>query len=119
MTDRVKEILSWYRSENPGVLTNLARWLDVDAESARRPSSASPTPVTWWFAESRASVNVSRTSGSSSTTRIRPGCAGAGASASAGIAGAVVVRGSRMRNVVPQPGSLSTAISPPWRVTIP
>ncbi len=28
MTDRVKEILSWYRSENPGVLTNLARILN-------------------------------------------------------------------------------------------
>lgn len=27
MTDRVKEILSWYRSDNPGVLTNLARIL--------------------------------------------------------------------------------------------
>ena len=28
MTDRVREILSWYRSENPGVLTNLARILN-------------------------------------------------------------------------------------------
>lgn len=28
MTDRVKEILSWYRSENPGVLTNLTRILN-------------------------------------------------------------------------------------------
>jgi fructose-bisphosphate aldolase, class I len=28
MTDRVGEILSWYRSENPGVLTNLARMLN-------------------------------------------------------------------------------------------
>jgi class I fructose-bisphosphate aldolase len=28
MTDRVREILSWYRSENPGVLTNLARMLN-------------------------------------------------------------------------------------------
>ena len=27
-TDRVKEILDWYRSENPGVLTNLARVLN-------------------------------------------------------------------------------------------
>lgn len=27
MTDRVREILSWYRSDNPGVLTNLARML--------------------------------------------------------------------------------------------
>jgi class I fructose-bisphosphate aldolase len=28
MTDRVREILSWYRSENPGVLSNLARLLN-------------------------------------------------------------------------------------------
>jgi class I fructose-bisphosphate aldolase len=28
MTDRVREILSWYRSENPGVLSNLARMLN-------------------------------------------------------------------------------------------
>ena len=28
MTDRVKEILSWYRSENPGVLANLTRILN-------------------------------------------------------------------------------------------
>ncbi len=28
MTERVREILSWYRSENPGVLTNLARLLN-------------------------------------------------------------------------------------------
>lgn len=28
MTDRVREILSWYQSENPGVLTNLARLLN-------------------------------------------------------------------------------------------
>ncbi len=28
MADRVREILSWYRSENPGVLTNLARILN-------------------------------------------------------------------------------------------
>jgi class I fructose-bisphosphate aldolase len=28
MTDRVREILSWYRSENPGVLTHLARLLN-------------------------------------------------------------------------------------------
>lgn len=28
MTDRVREILSWYRSDNPGVLTNLARMLN-------------------------------------------------------------------------------------------
>src|SRR5437868_6614504 len=28
MTDRVQEVLSWYRSENPGVLTNLARMLN-------------------------------------------------------------------------------------------
>jgi class I fructose-bisphosphate aldolase len=28
MTDRVREILSYYRSENPGVLTNLARMLN-------------------------------------------------------------------------------------------
>lgn len=28
MTERVREILSWYRSENPGVLANLARLLD-------------------------------------------------------------------------------------------
>lgn len=28
MTDRVREILSWYRGENPGVLTNLARMLN-------------------------------------------------------------------------------------------
>lgn len=28
MTPRVKEILSWYRGENPGVLTNLARLLN-------------------------------------------------------------------------------------------
>src|SRR5215468_10093752 len=27
-TERVKEILSWYRSENPGTLTNLARLLN-------------------------------------------------------------------------------------------
>jgi class I fructose-bisphosphate aldolase len=27
MSDRVRQILSWYRSENPGVLTNLARLL--------------------------------------------------------------------------------------------
>ena len=28
MTDRIREILSWYRSENPGVLTNLSRILN-------------------------------------------------------------------------------------------
>jgi class I fructose-bisphosphate aldolase len=28
MTERVREILSWYRSENPGTLTNLARMLN-------------------------------------------------------------------------------------------
>lgn len=28
MTDRVKEILSWYKSENPGVLNNMARLLN-------------------------------------------------------------------------------------------
>lgn len=28
MTERVREILGWYRSENPGVLTNLARMLN-------------------------------------------------------------------------------------------
>jgi class I fructose-bisphosphate aldolase len=28
MSDRIREILSWYRSENPGVLTNLYRLLD-------------------------------------------------------------------------------------------
>lgn len=28
MTERIKEILSWYRSENPGVLTNMARLLN-------------------------------------------------------------------------------------------
>src|SRR5581483_5389063 len=28
MTDRVREILSWYNGENPGVLTNLARMLN-------------------------------------------------------------------------------------------
>lgn len=28
MTDRVREILNWYRSDNPGVLTNLARMLN-------------------------------------------------------------------------------------------
>ena len=27
-TERVKEILSWYRSDNPGTLTNLARMLN-------------------------------------------------------------------------------------------
>ena len=27
MTDRVKQILSWYSSENPGTLTNIARLL--------------------------------------------------------------------------------------------
>ena len=27
MTERVREILSWYRSDNPGTLTNLARIL--------------------------------------------------------------------------------------------
>src|SRR5579883_1917229 len=28
MTDRVREILSWYSSDNPGTLTNLARMLN-------------------------------------------------------------------------------------------
>jgi fructose-bisphosphate aldolase, class I len=28
MSDRIREILSWYRGENPGVLTNLSRLLD-------------------------------------------------------------------------------------------
>lgn len=28
MTDRIREILSWYRGENPGVLTNLSRLLN-------------------------------------------------------------------------------------------
>jgi len=28
MSDRIREILSWYRSENPGVITNLARILN-------------------------------------------------------------------------------------------
>ena len=31
MTDRIREILSWYRSENPGVLTNLSRLLNHGA----------------------------------------------------------------------------------------
>jgi class I fructose-bisphosphate aldolase len=31
VTDRVKQILSWYSSENPGTLTNLARLLDHGA----------------------------------------------------------------------------------------
>ena len=29
VTDRVKQILSWYSSENPGVLNNLARLMNV------------------------------------------------------------------------------------------
>ena len=29
MSDRVKEILSWYSSENPGVLNNLARIMNT------------------------------------------------------------------------------------------
>src|SRR5438874_13360921 len=29
MSDRVKEILSWYGSDNPGTLTNLARLLNA------------------------------------------------------------------------------------------
>ena len=28
MSERVREILSWYRSDNPGTLTNLARLLN-------------------------------------------------------------------------------------------
>jgi class I fructose-bisphosphate aldolase len=28
MSERIREILSWYQSENPGVLTNLARLLN-------------------------------------------------------------------------------------------
>lgn len=28
MSDRIREILGWYRSENPGVLTNLSRLLN-------------------------------------------------------------------------------------------
>lgn len=28
MSDRVREILGWYRGENPGVLTNLSRLLN-------------------------------------------------------------------------------------------
>ncbi len=28
MNDRIREILSWYSSENPGVRTNLARMLN-------------------------------------------------------------------------------------------
>ena len=28
MNDRIREILSWYTSENPGVRTNLARMLN-------------------------------------------------------------------------------------------
>jgi class I fructose-bisphosphate aldolase len=28
MTDRVREISSWYRSENPGVLSHLGRMLN-------------------------------------------------------------------------------------------
>ena len=28
MTERVREILSWYKSDNPGTLTNLARMLN-------------------------------------------------------------------------------------------
>ena len=31
VTDRVKQILSWYSSENPGTLTNLARVLNHGA----------------------------------------------------------------------------------------
>src|SRR6187431_1258421 len=31
LTDRVKQILSWYSSENPGTLTNLVRLLDHGA----------------------------------------------------------------------------------------
>src|SRR6201999_4678741 len=31
VTDRVKQILSWYSSENPGTLTNLVRLLDHGA----------------------------------------------------------------------------------------
>ncbi len=29
LTDRVKQILSWYASDNPGTLTNLARLLNT------------------------------------------------------------------------------------------
>jgi len=28
MSERVREILSWYKSENPGVLNNLARMMN-------------------------------------------------------------------------------------------
>jgi class I fructose-bisphosphate aldolase len=28
MSDRIREILGWYRGENPGVLTNLSRLLN-------------------------------------------------------------------------------------------
>jgi len=57
MTKRVREILSYYRSENPGVLTNLARLLNhgrlggtgkfvilpVDQDSSTAPPAASPS----------------------------------------------------------------------------
>ena len=33
-TERVKEILSWYGSDNPGTLTNLARLLDSRGDDA-------------------------------------------------------------------------------------
>ena len=38
MADRVKEILSWYSSDNPGTLTNLARMLST---------GRSPAPASW------------------------------------------------------------------------
>ena len=35
MTDRVKEILSWYEADNPGTLTNLARIMNRTPRSPR------------------------------------------------------------------------------------
>src|SRR5919198_3021357 len=37
ITDRVKQILSWYSSENPGTLTNLARLLTHGRLGGTRP----------------------------------------------------------------------------------
>ena len=37
-TERVKQILSWYPSDNPGTLANLARLLNT---------ARSPAPASW------------------------------------------------------------------------
>ena len=83
-------------------------------------STPSPSVTTLWPADSRMSPSTARTGGSSSTTRHRSArTAGAEAGGAGGVGCTSLLRGNDSRNVEPRPGSLSTAIEPPWRDTMP